>query len=517
MTPTPQAQTPHTQAQHGQAQHANVPHTQPANRAAHPHAQRAAHPHAQRRAARLPPLALAVLLLAGATAAGAQQFQVSPSAEVLAGDPLAIRLVGLPAGAEVELVAQRRVFDFFGPRPYGATARYRAAADGTLDLARDAPLPGGAYAGADPRGLFWSMTPLPAGSEAPADGSVRLLARVEGREVAAQALQIRRALPGVQRRSAAPFPGAVFALPPAAPATPAAAPPAGTAAPAAARRPALILLGGSEGGNAITFAAPAWASRGYAVLALPYYSPPGFGPSGPTPPQLPTLPAAFADIPVDRLQQARDWLAAQPEVDAGRIAVMGTSKGAEFALLAATRLPWIRAVVAVVPSDVVWEGWGPGTQPGQRSSFAWQGQALPFVPYEGFAQEMAGFATGGPVRFRRPHDAGRAAHPARVAAARIPVERIAAPVLVIGGDDDQVWDSGGMARAIAQARSAAGLPTLALVYPQAGHALGGDGWHPTTQHNAGPMTMGGNPQADAQAQAEAWVRTVQFLAGVLKP
>jgi hypothetical protein len=32
-----------------------------------------------------------------------------------------------------------------------------------------------------------------------------------------------------------------------------------------------------------------------------------------------------------------------PEVDAPRIGLMGTRKGAEFALSAGTRMPWIRA------------------------------------------------------------------------------------------------------------------------------------------------------------------------------
>lgn len=59
------------------------------------------------------------------------------------------------------------------------------------------------------------------------------------------------------------------------------------------------------------------------------------------------------------------------------------------------------------------------------------------------------------MKIRCPQDAGRAANPDRVAAARIPVEDIAAPVLVAGGHDDQVWDSGGMAQAIAQARDKA--------------------------------------------------------------
>jgi pimeloyl-ACP methyl ester carboxylesterase len=95
-------------------------------------------------------------------------------------------------------------------------------------------------------------------------------------------------------------------------------------------------------------------------------------------------------------------------VDASRIGVVGTSQGAEFALLAAVRYPWIKALLAVVPSDIVWEGWGPGAQSGERASFSWQGQGINFLPYKDFEKELAGFATGAEVKIRRPQDAGRA-------------------------------------------------------------------------------------------------------------
>jgi dienelactone hydrolase len=462
-----------------------------------------------------PPLLGALLLsLAGLPCAQAQQFVVSPaSGQVLAGEPLAIRITGLPADAEVSLHARRTVAEWTGgTRPYGASARFRSDARGQLDLATAVPLEGSSYRGADVRGLFWSMTPEARPENAPgtnataaATGSVNLSeveleARQAGAVLARQTVRLLRALPQVQQRGAAPFAGAEFAH-----------------LPGPGRRPALILLGGSEGGSAITRDAPVFASRGYAVLALPYYSPPGWGATGPTPAELPGLPAAFADIPLERLEQAREWLAQQPEVDASRIGVVGTSKGAEFALLAATRMPWIKAVVALVPSDVVWEGWGQGVAAGQRSSFAWKGQPLPFVPYKDFDKELAGFATGAEVRIRRPQDAGRAAHPDRVAPARIPVETITAPVLVAGGHDDQIWDSGGMAQNIADSRSKAGRTTVTLVYPDAGHFLGGTGWAPTTQYNAGPSKSGGTPAANAQAQAEVFVRMFQFLAQALGP
>jgi dienelactone hydrolase len=448
---------------------------------------------------------IALLLCGLSQAALAQRFVLDPGAEVLAGEPLGIAITGLAPGAQVTLRATRLARDFTGgQRVYASEARFQANAQGRIDLATHAPL-AGSWSGADARGLFWAMTPVPDAKpeSAPPADHVLLQARAaaaDGALLAEQTLHLRPSLAAVVKRPAEPFAGAVFAT-----------------LPGATRRPALIVLGGSEGGSLVTREAPVWASRGYAVLALPYYSPPGWGRNGPTPPELPGLPTAFADIPLERLEAARTWLAAQPEVDAARIGVMGTSKGAEFALLAAARMPWIRSVVALVPSDVVWEGWGPGVAPGQRASFAWQGRPLPFVPYQGFDQELAGLAQGAPVHIRRPHDQGRAAHPERVPAARIAVEDIAAPVLVAGGGDDQIWDSGGMAQQIAARRARAGRETVLLVFPEAGHFIGGSGFAPTTQYNAGPMKGGGTPAANARAQAEVFTRTAEFLRRTLGP
>jgi dienelactone hydrolase len=482
----------------------------------------------RRPSATRPRCAWALTLLAAlcAPAAWAQQFNIQPSSSVLVGEPLQIEMSGWPKDALVTVRAQRVVAVDGRKALYASQAVFKADAQGRINLATQAPVAGGAadagntYGGVDLRGLLWSMAPAP-GAMAPAAVAaadtrrITFTASLQGPETAAtatpssikQTLDLLPALPGVQSRAATPFEGAVLAWLP--------LPERSTDRPA--KRPALILLGGSEGGTAVTKNAPLWASRGYVVLALPYYSAATWGPGGPGPAELPSLPAAFADIAIDRLEQARDWLAQQPEVDATRIGVMGTSKGAEFALLAASKMPWIKSIVAVVPSDVVWEGWGPGVEPGQRASFSWRGQTLDFVPYQGFPQEMAGFATGQDVKIRRPHDQGRAAHPERAIAARIRVEDIAAPVMLVGGGDDQLWDSGGMAQNMAQVRHAAGLETLVRVYRDAGHYLGGTGTDPTTQYNVSPLKAGGTPAANARAQADAHAATLEFLRRTLGP
>ncbi|MBH9576696.1 acyl-CoA thioesterase/BAAT N-terminal domain-containing protein [Inhella proteolytica] len=441
-------------------------------------------------------------LLALSVPVCAQRIDTNTHQPVLAGEPLQLALADLQPGQTVTLRAERTVRTFSGPvRRFMSEARFQADAQGRVDLTAQAPLPGGSYAGADVRGLLWSMRMQDGEVKEPVFNRIQFqLHDAEGKPLAQAELRLTQALPDVQTRKPAGFPGALFAH-----------------RAGAAKRPALILLGGSEGGSAINRDAPFWASQGYAVLALPYYSPRSWSPSGMQPPELPELPANFVDIPIERLEQARAWLAEQPEVDATRIGVQGTSKGAEFALIAGTRLPWIKGIAAIVPSDVVWEGWGEGVEPGKRSSFAWQGQALDFVPYKDFQQEFAGAALGEPIVIRRPLDKGRAAAtPAQIEKARIPVERIAAPVFLLGGDDDQVWDSGRMAQALADRRAQVpGLKTMLLRHAEAGHFLGGTGTGPTTHYNDGLMKNGGTPAANARAQAEGHAALKAFWAATL--
>ena len=267
--------------------------------------------------------------------------------------------------------------------------------------------------------------------------------------------------------------------------------------------PTIILIGGSSGGDGtIRRIAPRFLDEGYAVFGLVYYSPSWFG----RPAQFPSLPAAFDAIPVERVDEARRYICRQPTSDCERTGVYGVSKGGEYALLAGAYLDDFAAIAAIVPSDVVWEGWGPGTRPGENSSFSLAGKPLPFVPYERMQEAFAALANGERARLRLPHDRGRRSSPERTVAARIPVERIAAPVLVAGGDADDTWNSGAMAQAIVERRVEAGLPTEGYVFTDAGHGLSGDG------SNA----EGWYDEAELEAQRTIWPATLRFFARHLK-
>jgi uncharacterized protein len=435
--------------------------------------------------------ALIALLTAGT--ATAQSFEISPEGPVAHGSPVAVVLSGVAPGQAVEISAERR---FGHDAVWRSSARFTADGQGRVDLTTNAPLSGD-YAGVDAAGLFWSMQPT--ADALPGDwrsGEVRLRAQVGDRVVATGMTRLVGTLAAISVEDIPGFPAARLYQ-----------------AEGGGRRPVIVVLHGADGGTrASDRYGRKLAGLGYAVVGLPYYSA-DWGDYGP-PKEFPDLPGSFIDIRIDQIGELRDWLRTRPDVDADRIALFGGSKGAEFALIAASQYDWLTSVVAFAPSDLVWEGWGLETveAEGTRSSFSYGGEALPFMPYVGFVEGL--LAGPGNADLLKIHEDGRAAHPEREAAARIPVEAFPGAVMLVAGDADREWRSGQMARNVAASRAAAGRETVLLIYPQAGHDVGGDGWAPT----AGEVARGGgSTEANARAQADAWPRVLAFLERTLRP
>lgn len=429
------------------------------------------------------------LALAAGVGAPAAAQRVEMPAQVVGEGPVPVRVTGLPPGATMTLVAERVVGEGKPGDRYRSEATFRADRRGRLDPARDAAV-GGDYRGVDAAGPFWSMRPDPKAAAGVAPGTARITVLIGGRPVATGVTRFGRGDPRVVAEEVAAFPGATLFRMPGAP-----------------KRPVVIVLGGSEGGDGYGRAfGPVLAAQGYAALSLPYYSPDWGGP------RIAGLPVDFADIPVDRLAAVRDWIAGRADLDADRIGLVGVSKGGEFAMIAASRFPWLKAVAGIVPSDVVWEGWGPSVKADDtRASFAWEAKPLPFVPYRGMRETIAALYRGERRTLREPHEAGRAAHPERAAASAIPVERYRGAMLVAGGERDGTWASADMVRAIAARRRRVGLRTEALTFPGAGHGLSGSGWEPTNYPGEA------DPGATARAQRVVRAALFRMFGRVLRP
>ena len=266
--------------------------------------------------------------------------------------------------------------------------------------------------------------------------------------------------------------------------------------PKGTKRPGVLVLGGSEGGlgNGMMRAAKVLQQSGFTVLQLSYYRGPG-------------QPEELELVPLETMYAGLDWLRKQPEVDAERVGIVGASKGAEAALLVATRRPDIRAVAVGVPSSVVWTGirWSTGGAGGQ-SSWSFEGKPLPALPYGPFDWEVGVLSVylGGLKKL--------AEHPETI----IPVEKTDAAVLLICGERDTLWPSCPMARQVQERAKEKGGPKVELLaYADAGHAAFGvpiarD--HPNFERLGG---LGGTAEGNAQAREESWPALIDFLRGQL--
>jgi dienelactone hydrolase len=227
------------------------------------------------------------------------------------------------------------------------------------------------------------------------------------------------------------------------------------------RGPAVLTIGGSEGGAPIDTAA-LLASYGYPTLALYYFHRPG-------------LPKELKRVPLEYFARALRWLARRPGVDPRRVVIEGGSRGAEGALLIASTYPrLVHGAIAHVPS-----------------------------------YEVAGACCQNRDFSVRTTDPAWTLHGRGVPLGRIiRVERISGPVLVTGAGQDQVWDSSFYAEQV-DARlddEHFRFRHRRLDFPGAGHVMPGSG-----SPGADTGHFGGSPRANAAAGDASWNATLRYL------
>jgi uncharacterized protein len=386
-----------------------------------------------------------------------------------------VRARGMFSNRVVDTVVVRSVGVFVGPnRP-------------RFGLGDFAPIRG-TWTTADSLGFLWSMAPY----DTVWNGSFSSIAvRLEQSHhvVDTLTLSLRGARPGVAARFVATdrFAGG-FAYPS-----------------DVTHGPTVILLHGGEGGDTSSALARAesFANNGFAAMAVTYFA---RGPS------IPGIPSALVNIPIETLDAARDWLGRQAPADTSRLGIWGESKGAEFALVAASRRSWPHAVVACVPSSVVTMGVGPNPTPDERlPSWSDSTQPLPIAPYHHYEEVLAGKITP-----RAAFDRSLRESPDSVVPARIRVELIRAPLLLQASERDVAWPSADMARSIREHLQTVnpGADVRLMIDPLSGHAVCGDGASPMFDASL-PTDTPPQGRATAHAAANNWRATISFLRATL--
>jgi dienelactone hydrolase len=408
-------------------------------------------------------------------------------AEALYDQPITIRVCECPPGSAVTVRAA--ALDDAQHR-WTSHAVFIADSTGVVDLSRHSAQ-SGSYPGKDAMGLFWSMrlddaiverTPFIKTSPAPivmtitaehADerASIDLTRRLMGAGVRRHEIRERGMVATFFDHESGP-------------------------------RPGVIVVSGSGGGLAEDQPA-LLASRGYAVLSLAYFGMAGVSPD-------------LTNIPLEYFGRAIEWMRQHPSVAHERIAAMGASRGGELALLLGATFPALKAVVAYVPSGVIWPGLST-TSTELRPAWTHNNAGLGFMPSPPPDLE----AWSKPPVVLTPTFKKAMSMLAREQWPEIEVEKTRGPILMFSGSDDQMWPSLMLADIAAQRllRKSFAHRFEHITYAGAGHFIRFP-YLPTITEIFHPvvkllMALGGDAVSNAAADRDSWERVLSFLAASL--
>ena len=258
-----------------------------------------------------------------------------------------------------------------------------------------------------------------------------------------------------------------------------------------------MVLGGAIGGIPEPLAGRV-ALCGITAFALGYFGAPG-------------LPSALVEMPLELPEAGIEFF--RDRYTAGRhVGLVGTSKGAELALLLASQLPdTIGPTVAIAPSRVAWYGVDMNDLSSMRRSSWTRGRApWPFLPLpEGLLPVFTDQGMRTDVCYELSSYQADA-----VEAAQIPVEQARGPILLLSGDDDHQWPAASMAGELTQRmeRNGRSSDVTSVVYPGAGHVfVMREFLPPPGSPGSPPFDFGGDAKTDSLAAEDAWTRISAFL------
>jgi len=421
------------------------------------------------------------------------QMTITPRRALL-DEPVQLTLSGFPAHSRVTIAASAQ--DDEGSL-WTSQAVFTTDEDGFLDLSTQRPL-AGSYDDVDAMGLFWSMTTNSRkGKQEPSFTKTRLTvpttitfrAQLNTTFFAEETAERLHQADGVTDILVEEdgLKGKLFL-------------PVGPGP-----HPGLLVLSGSDG-TIRERAAALLASHGYAALALVY-----FGTEG--------LPKRLARVPLEYFEKAVHWLQNRSEVACDQVGVIGASRGGELALLLGATFPQIKAVVASASSGLIHGG--VGTVP-SVPAWTYHGEPLPHMIYQPRLSELASLLSamirrtpfiGLPLYLKEFSDKHA------VERATIPVERTQGSLLLISGEEDELWPSTLYAEMVMEHLSRHRYPYVYkhLRYKGAGHIIGlpysFPYLPPTTPPSGGPVRLayGGQPRERAQADCDSWTQTLTFL------
>jgi dienelactone hydrolase len=413
-------------------------------------------------------------------------LHISPR-DSLVDEPLEIRIMGARPGSIVTLEA------CLPHRDMSSQAVFKTARDGFIDLSQQAPA-SGSYDWVDPMGLIWTMASSdtqPGTSSSNQDlrpFEIAFSLLQDSKVIETQTITRRWLVAGARRKvlHEGELRGVCFFPPGKGP------------------FPAVLIVSGSGGGINEQRAA-LFVNHGYVSLTLGYFA-------------YQDRPRYLTEIPLEYFEQAARWLQKQPAVDKEKLVITGASRGGELSLLLGATFPFFKTVVANVPSSQVWSGFG-GEDGFSKPAWTHHGEPVLFhaADNEGEMEFELSQAAQEPIPLT-PMFLKSLEDEEFIRTSTIPVENIQGAILLISGDDDQMWPSTLFCERVTERLKKTGFtyPYKHCRYAGAGHMIVGGYMPLMPNHGLHPVdgmdyAFGGNPRGQAFANADSWKQQLQFL------
>ena len=266
----------------------------------------------------------------------------------------------------------------------------------------------------------------------------------------------------------------------------------------------IVFLGGSGSGLGVNSPiAAALASRGFNVLSVAYFNEKG-------------LPPRLSRIPLEYFERVFAWLSKNPITSGKEVQVLGMSKGAELALVLASRYPFITRVALWAPHACCFQGLAFKDE----SSWTYRGKELPFIRLKNrwlFANMLSCFIKNEPFGYTHTYKKGLAAAKNRESA-RIRVEDASADLLIFTGQACNMWNTYDGSVEIMDTLRKCDYPHSydMVVYENAGEPYYVPYVFPAGEisQKMAPrlvLSMGGTLEGNAHARVDAWERTIEFF------
>jgi len=270
--------------------------------------------------------------------------------------------------------------------------------------------------------------------------------------------------------------------------------------------PLIIFIGGSGSGLGVNSPiAAGLASHGFKVLSLPFFNEKG-------------LPAHLSAIPLEYFEKVFAWLSKNPITKGKDIQIIGMSKGAEAAMLLASRYPFVKKVALWAPHAYCFQGIAFKNE----SSWTYEGKQLPYIRMKNrwvLANMISCMIRNEPFGFTHTFRKSLAvANAESKEAARIRIENAKSDLLMFTTTECNMWNTCDGSQEI--------MATLKkhnyqhkydlVVYEDAGEPYYVPYVIPTTESSTkmAPrlvLSMGGSVKGNAYTQRDTWEKTIQFF------